>query len=367
MNKLFKTVCVCVAAAIGSTGCQSMGPKIIEHSHPQYNNAVVSVIDNQLLLNIVRLKYRENPFFLEVNGITESRNAGADSGLKSMEWFPHDVSSKTKVMPTFLMKNYQIPTISYRPVRGKEFIKYMMTPIPLNVTLGMSSSGWKLQRVFNTCVEKINDVENAPSASGPTPRNKPKYEKFYEMTDLLKKLEDANLIAIGIDPNNQQGLVMRIKQDTTSNADVIKFKQILGLDQNKNEFFFDSNFLKTGSNGLVVRTRSLMGVLFYLSHAVDVPLEDIENGVVQTTVMEDGSVFDWSQNASGTLLKVHCSKNKPRDAFVATYYRDHWFYIADNDLHSKSTFMFVSMLFNLQAGEASSADVAPTLTIPVGR
>lgn len=357
-------------AAIGSSGCQSIGPKVIEQSHSQYNSAVVSAIDNQLLTNIVRLKYRENPLFLEVSSITESRNSGFDSGFKSVEWFPQD-SSSTKLVPTFLLKNYQIPTISYRPVRGKEFIKYMMTPIPLSVTLGMSSSGWKLQRVFNMCIEKINDVENAPSASGPTPRNKPNYEKFYEMTDLLKKLEDANLIAIGIDPDNRQGLILRIKQSatnsTTNNKDITKFKQILGLDQNKNEFFFDSNFLKTSSNGLVVRTRSLMGILFYLSHAVDVPVEDIDNGVVQTTVMEDGSVFDWSQNASGTLLKVHCSKEKPNNAFVATYYRGHWFFIEDNDLHSKSTFMFVSMLFSLQAGEASSSDVVPMLTIPVGR
>jgi hypothetical protein len=35
----------------------------------------------------------------------------------------------------------------------------MITPIPLIVTLGMSSSGWKLQRVFNTCIEKINAVK----------------------------------------------------------------------------------------------------------------------------------------------------------------------------------------------------------------
>jgi hypothetical protein len=358
---------MCVVATIGNAGCQSIGPKIIEQSHPQYNSAVVSAIDNQLLTNIVRLKYRENPLFLEVSSISESRSSGFDGGLKSVEWFPHDVSSKTKVIPTFLLKNYQIPTISYRPVRGKEFIKYMMTPIPLGVTLGMSSSGWKLQRVFNMCIEKINDVENAPSASGPTPWNKPNYEKFYEMTDLLKKLEDANLIAIGLDPDNQQRLIMRIKQTAANREDVVKFKQILGLDQNKNEFPFESNFLKASSNGMVVRTRSLMGILFYLSHAVEVPPEDIENGLVQTTIAEDGSVFDWSKNASGTLLKVHCSKEKPNNAFVASYYRDHWFYIEDNDLHSKSTFMFISMLFNLQAGEASSADVVPMLTIPVGR
>jgi hypothetical protein len=99
---------------------------------------------------------------------------------------------------------------------------------------------------------------------------------------------------------------------------------------------------------------------------VEVPAEDVENGVVQTSFNGDGSVFDWTKNAGGTLLRVHCSKDKPKNAFVATQHRGHWFYIEDDDLHSKSTFMFVSTLFNLQAGEASSADVSPMLTIPVG-
>ena len=106
-------------------------------------------------------------------------------------------------------------------------------------------------------------------------------------------------------------------------------------------------------------------MLFYLSHAVEVPEEDVSNGFVQVTVDKSGEVFDWTANASGTLLKVHCSDKRPEHAYVSTRYRGHWFYINDNDLHSKSTFMFISTLFNLQAGEASSADIAPTLTIPV--
>jgi hypothetical protein len=89
--------------------------------------------------------------------------------------------------------------------------------------------------------------------------------------------------------------------------------------------------------------------------------------VVQTTVDSDGYAFDWSKNASGTLLRVHCSKEKPMNPFVSTFYRNHWFYISDDDLHSKSTFMFISMLFNLQAGEATANDVAPMLTIPVSQ
>jgi hypothetical protein len=357
---------LCLIVAVGSSGCQSIGPSVIKHSHFRYNDAVISSIDRQLLANIVRLKYRDNPMFLDVSSITESRNFGLEGGLSKSKWFPHGPVRSDELDPSFVFKDSQSPTISYRPLRGTEFIKHMMTPIPLSVTLGMSSSGWKLQRVFNTCVEKINDVENAPSASGPMPHDKPNYEKFYEMTDVLKRLEEAGLVVIGIDPDNSKNLVLRLKPSAARNGDVIEFKRLLGLDNGKNEFRFENNFLKASSNDIVVRTRSLMGVLFYLSHAVEIPAEDIERGLVQTTVDSTGSTFDWSKNASGTLLKVHCSDTKPDGAFVAIRYRGHWFYIDDSDLHSKSTFMFISTLFNLQAGEASSAEVAPMLTIPVG-
>jgi hypothetical protein len=348
------------------TGCQSIGPKAIEQSHPLYNDAVISAVDRQLLTNIVRLKYRDNPMFLEVSGVADSRNIGCDVGLKAIELFPKQ-STSTKIAPTFLLKNYQQPTISYRPLQGKEFIKHMLTPIPLNVLLGMSTSGWKLQRVFNACVEKMNDIENAPTASGPMPWNRPNYEKFYALTNVLRQLEDAGAIVVGVDPENNKHLIFHIKENFTSSKAVAEFRKILNLNPNKDDFRLEANFLKASKDDIVIRTRSLMGVLFYLSHAVEVPTEDVERGIVQTTVNEDGSVFDWSSNASGTLLKVHCSKTRPENAFVSTYYRGTWFFIDDNDLHSKSTFMFISMLFNLQAGEATSADVAPMLTIPVGR
>ena len=74
---------------------------------------------------------------------------------------------------------------------GKEFIQHLMTPIPLSVVLLMSQSGWKMERVFNTCIEKINNVDNASNASGPTPRIKPDFEKFYRATALLQKFEYA--------------------------------------------------------------------------------------------------------------------------------------------------------------------------------
>jgi hypothetical protein len=58
-------------------------------------------------------------------------------------------------------------------------------------------------------------------------------------------------------------------------------------------------------------------------------------------------------------------KRKPEKVFISACSRGHWSRIEDDDLHLKSTFMFISTLCNLPAGEASSADVVPILTIPV--
>lgn len=354
----------CLATTVLCAGCHSIGPNTIKESHPRYNDAMGSVIDRQLLTNIVRLKYRENPMFLEINSIAESREFGLDVGFNPIEF--QQRINQTVFKSKTMLRNWQRPTISYRPIRGKEFIKHMMTPIPLNVVLGMSSSGWKLQRVFNTCVERINGLENAVNASGPMPWNKPEYEDFYEMTALLKKLEDERVIKIGRNAN-MNNVIMQIDQNPSKTLEIAEFKRLLSLDDSKNTFKFENDFLKEDGETLVVKTRSLMGILFYLSHAVEVPENDIKNGIVQTTIDDDGNQFDWSKNASGTLLNVHCSKERPDDAFVSTFYRGHWFFIKDNDLHSKSTFLFVSTLFNLQAGEASSNDVEPMLTIPISR
>ena len=374
----YKILSLSALAGVCCRGCQPLGPKVINETHPAYNCAMGSVIDRQMLSNLVRLRYRENPTFLDISSITEGREDGMDFGFdkNEMTWESPRldngpnvtrVGGKNSLMfgPKAMVGIKQKPTISYKPLRGKEFIKQLMTPIPLNAVLGLSRSGWKIERVFNTCVERINDVENAPNASGPTPWNKPEYEAFYSVTAILKRLEERRCVSIGRDPGDGKKLVLSFKEDSSCREDIRELKNILGIDSNKNEYCFSTNFLKRQGDVIAVQTRSLMGVLFYLSHAVEVPEEDVSNGFVQVTVDKSGEVFDWTANASGTLLKVHCSDKRPEHAYVSTRYRGHWFYINDNDLHSKSTFMFISTLFNLQAGEASSADIAPTLTIPV--
>ena len=110
-------------------------------------------------------------------------------------------------------------------------------------------------------------------------------------------------------------------------------------------------------------TRSLMSIFFYLSHNIEAPTEHIQKGLIKETQRREGGRFDWSETPGGRLFKIYQSDTKPDNAMLAIPYRDHWFYIADNDIESKSTFMLLTQLFRLQAGSAKMA--APTLTIPV--
>ena len=63
-------------------------------------------------------------------------------------------------------------------------------------------------------------------------------------------------------------------------------------------------------------------------------------------------------------MRVHSSASRPKNAYIAVPYRGAWFYIADNDLNSKSTYALMTLLFALQSGERKTT--APALTLPIG-
>ena len=117
--------------------------------------------------------------------------------------------------------------------------------------------------------------------------------------------------------------------------------------------------LLTQSNGGFFRYSGIRGAYIYN----DI-LPEFESGKVTMTKYEDGKSFDWSE-VTGKVLSIKSKSGlPPSDAYVKIYYRDHWFYIEDSDLNSKSTFNLLMQLYNLQSGD-NQGD-APVLTLPLG-
>ena len=105
---------------------------------------------------------RDTPFFLEISSVSSSYNFGASIGANG------DAATD----PYFARVNPGLsfterPSISYAPLQGEKFVKQLLSPLSLETLVLMYHSGWSVERVFNCCVQRLNGVRNAFSASGP--------------------------------------------------------------------------------------------------------------------------------------------------------------------------------------------------------
>jgi len=70
------------------------------------------------------------------------------------------------------------------------------------------------------------------------------------------------------------------------------------------------------------------------------------------------------RNMTGRAPPGRTRDRKPETSpYTSVEYRGHRFYIADDDLESKSTFSMLNLVLALQAGELPSG--GPVLTLPV--
>ncbi|MCX7109886.1 MAG: hypothetical protein NTX45_07130 [Proteobacteria bacterium] len=344
-------------------GCHSFGPDGLRATHPLYNEAIVGSMNEQFVQNIVRLHYRDTIFFLDVASVTASLKLDMSAGLDQSE-VGFGPAGGTDLMKYSLGTAYTTaPTLSYAPLQGEGFVKSILSPIPLEALFTLTGSGWRSHRLFGLCVERINGLENAPIASGPTPNFPPDQDRqFNRLLQLFEQVVNDELIVPRIDPATKEPQ-LQIKSSPEHREAIWEIKQLLGLDQKLDVYRVSSNFLQLRPDTVSIRTRPLMSIFFYISQHVDSPKTHKEKGLVTVTRNRDGSEFDWGTTAGGRIFHIRQSEGRPDGAFVAIPYRDHWFYLADNDLESKSTFMLLTQLFRLQAGAAKTT--GPALTIPV--
>jgi len=351
--------CTLLTSLLVSSCSTSLGPASVKQAHRPYNDSVIQTLNEQFLLNLVRLKYRDNPYFIEIGSITSQQSVSASIGSGSEIAYNNPIANL--LTPSAGVAYSDSPTITYTPLQGENFSTNVMAPIPMEALLKLSQSGWSISRVFRIAVEQANDLYNAPTASGPTPVKFPEYEEFQKVAHIMRRMQQNN----GIDMilSGDSVAIEFVRNRIPENERRI-VRQALGLRPSGPIVRITTVPNSVHDDDTVyLQTRSIMGVLFFLSHNVEIPPEDIRKGLVTMTRNSDGSRFDWDK-VTGDLLRVKTSPGPPTDAFVKVKYRGHWFYIRDNDLDSKSTFMLLNQIFSLQAGDIKKT--ARILTIPVG-
>jgi hypothetical protein len=338
-------------------GCASIGPDSIKKTRGNYNIAVQQTGNEQLLLNIVRLKYRDTPTFLELTSVTTSLSFETSAGTKTT--FQKGVDPvELGVEATYADK----PTITYTPLQGDKFVSQIMSPLKLETVALLYHSGWSVERILVLTAQHLNGLKNAPTASGPTPSLKPEYEEFWQVVRLLRQLQRDGAIQVGMSKGQAVQLELSINPESMNHARLQELIRLLGLESGQQRYPIIAG---TGArkDAITINPRSLMAILFYVAQSVEVPPRDVQRGRVTVTKDTDGVVFDWTKMLEN-LIHIRSSDELPDNAYVAINYRDSWFYIDDSDLTSKSTFALLTQLSALAAGDTKS--LAPVLTLPIG-
>src|SRR5262252_6362480 len=247
-------------------------------------------------------------------------------------------------------------------------------------------AGWSAARLLLLTVQRVNDVVNAPTAGGPTPARKPDFEAFADLAERMERLREARLEGVNWvqkkpetepptpDKNKPETkapgreLVFWIHQPADPRsplaADVAAVRRALDLEPGRDEFVLTAFPYKRKPFEVGMRCRSLLGVLYFLSQSVEVPVQDVHAGRVTVTEDRFGQPFDWSQ-ITRKVMTIHSQQSRPENAYVAVQHRGSWFYIADDDHTSKATWSLLNILFALQS--ASAQGKSPLLTLPIGK
>lgn len=402
---------VCLIAS----GCTSFGPPALYRNRLHYNEVIKASAEEELLLNIVRLRYTDTPSSLQVSAIAAQFERTQSVGI--VPFFTAsgaDVNrSFTAVLPQFQASGADRPTFSLTPQDDQEFTRKLFTPMSLDGIVYLAKTTWPIATVFRLYLENLNWVPNAQMASGPTPAQAPPFADFQRGMQALQELQRRGQIVFGTESRDEklggplpaarvtaadliesakngfeyrldeksatwslykkvQQPVLRIDPAAVNSAEMSTLARVFRLKPGLTQYDitsellnpFPSTYPAEGVTSIDLETRSLLQALFYVSHGIEVPAEHAAQGFVAVTRDEAGAEFNWQQ-LTRDLFRVHSvrSQERPPTAVIAVPYRGYWFYIDGADHHTKSTFSLLLELSRLEL--AGKTGASPLLTLPV--
>jgi hypothetical protein len=393
---------------------------VLERSHGRYNEALRLVDEEQLLRNLVHLRYNEMVLNLNVSSVAAQYKL--DGGVEARPFFAApNPSGKTfrtftNILPDVTVNASVRPTITLLPSNNGEAVEKFLTPISAETLNFLYETSWPVATVMRLWVERLNGVPNAASASGPQQDLIPDFERFRRMAELAQLIRRLRLGDVrpeervvevsgplpssavtaaaaveaaknGLEYRPRAGgatwnlvrkerhLALEVNPGAVGHPVLRELADLLNLQHDRLRYPLvvtpslipdPLQWPSPPSDELRISLRSTAQVYFYLANGVEVPPEHLAKGLVRLPIGPDGRPFDERVVTEG-LFTVHASRGHkpPPTAFIAIKYRGYWYYIDDRDQESKATLALVLAISRLDFGRQQPG--APFLTLPVGR
>jgi hypothetical protein len=360
---------VALTAVLALAGCASqrtMAP--VARDTMAYSTELARAQQQQLLLNIVRLRYNDPVSFVEIETLS-TEDTGEISGGLAGAFGVGPGEMVDMLNPAGTATRSVTPTVVYSNLRGGAYAEQLLQPVAPESIFLLSQSGWSVERLLLCCIARIGDLDNARAAAGPTPDMVPDNSGFRELAHLMRQLQVSGGLLVqvldgevpeqpkrvvvtwraGNDAGNRLAAMMeahRISVETLTEGDI---------------FLAEISAVGRVAGTAPARGRSLLGILSALSQTVDVPPEHMalvghtRGGAGAAAPSACAPADPWHE-VMGDYFAVRWSREQPEGAAIAVPYRGVWFYVADTCRSSKSTIDLVGHLYALQAGLSDQGD-----------
>jgi hypothetical protein len=179
------SVAACLAIWILS-GCAHLGPSSLNTGRSNYIEAINKTEDEQILSAIVRGRYGETSSLLAVNGVAANVRFATNAGI-NVGFGPADAYEHNLVPFSGGVAYEENPTITYAPVHGAQYLRQLLSPIPLDILVLFLRSGAHLRAPINMLVRRINDMPNPDFLSVYSDARDRRFQRFCELDTELSR------------------------------------------------------------------------------------------------------------------------------------------------------------------------------------
>jgi hypothetical protein len=207
-------------------GC-ALGPDSIKHDRFDYTETLSSSWKQQMLINMVKLRYGDTPVFLDVASVISQYSIETTADLR-FTWV-HPVAGVGDSKSTGATARYtDRPTITYSPLSGERFARSIMKPIPPPALLSLIQAGYPIDLVLRACTQSVNGIRNR---YGGLARSRQADPEFYPLLERLRRMQNSGALSLRVEKTGEnEGVLMtfRGKVDADLEKDVAEVRKTLG-------------------------------------------------------------------------------------------------------------------------------------------
>jgi len=386
-----------------------MQAEVIQGRHWDLNETIRETKDEQLLLNLVRLRYDEIPYFLQVTSISTQFSAGGTVGGSAT--LPEAAASTFGLSGS--LSYSESPVVTWSIPDSKAIYGRLNASMGADQILVLTQSGWDPRKVFRIGVRKLNRLQGLSYSIEDGIETPSSYGEFIEALGLIVALEKEDLVdfaqgvksssgaakiplsqldsraippglAYGLQFMTREGapdvveplklfkpLFLRFSKRSDGDSRSQRLRELLSLDSEsysfgivdtvasgKEQLLAESSKLSqiydpdAKLSEIVLNNRSMIEVLRIASTSVQVPEDHIARGYARP---RSAVADDW--------LTILSSPSEPMNTWLKVEYRGSWFYIPADETTTRSHFTLIHTLFASVVGEVPGAQ--PLLTLPV--